>query len=406
MKTISSSFFTTTNFDSFVDSIVFLLNFRNRKHLNNWKYVKKIEDKLAKYLWVEEKSKIISFYNARSALHHWLKLFWIWKGDEVIIQAYTCVSVPNSIIQTWAKPIYVDIDYSLNIDVNKLEDKISKSTKAIVIQHTFGCPANINQIQNICKKHNIFLIEDCAHSLWAEYQWKKVWTFWDFAIFSSGRDKVISTVNWWFLVINNQEYFNNIKKIESELINIPTKLILKNLFYLIISYLSYKLYDFLTIWKALILFCKKLNLIPEILSCNEKKCQNTTFFYRYPNALAYIAIKEIEKIDKYNKKRIEITKSYNKIIDNSSKNSIYLRYIFLTDKPKELTKRFKQEKILLWDWYSQVIAPENTDYKNAWYQIWSCPIAEKIASQTLNLPCHPNLSDKDLNRVVEVLKKY
>ena len=443
LKTITSSFFTTTNVDSFRDSLRFLCNPYNRNKFNTWKWNDIVEKNLNKYLW--STGKIISFYNARSALYHWLKAFEIWKGNEVILQAYTCVSVPNSIIQTWAKPIYVDIaENSLNIDINKIESKINKNTKAIIIQHTFWSPAKINQIKNICKKHNLFLIEDCAHSLWAEFEWKKVWTFWDFAIFSFGRDKVISTVNWWFLLVNNSKYFNKIEKIKlapinsgSDLKNVPIKLILKNLFYLIVSYLSYKLYDFSSIWKALILFCKKTNLIPEILSCNEKKCQDTTFFYKYPNALAYIAIKEIEKIDLYNIKRVEIAEKYNQFIgkwkmDLSSNegngkwrskslnntnifpsfnvsifpltNSINLRYVLLTTKVKELTKKCKQAKILLWDRYRQVIAPEHTNFENAYYQVWSCPVAEKFASQTVNLPCHPNLTDKDVNKVQEILK--
>lgn len=411
LKTITSSFFTTTNAGSFRDTIIFSVNPWNRKHLRNGKYTKKIEVKLMKYLWAKKESEIMSFYNARSALYHWFKIFDIWQKDEVIIQAYTCVSVANSIIQAWAKPIYCDIDQTLNMDINKIEAKITSKTKAIILQHTFGNPADIGQIQTLCNKHNIFLIEDCAHSLWAEYKSKKVGTFWDFAIFSSWRDKVISTVNWGFLLINNNKYFNKIKEIESGLKDVPTNLIVKNLFYIIISYLSYKLYDFFGLWKALILLARRWKLIPEILSCDEKNCHDNKLFYRLPNALAYIGLREIKKIDIYNQKRIKIAKQYEPIVNQlwtnrvSSTNSIYLRYVFLTDKPKELTAKCKKHKILLWDWYNQVIAPEHTDYKNALFTPWSCPVAEKIASQTVDLPCHPNMSNKDVSRVVDILNR-
>ena len=82
-----------------------------------WKSVKNIENKLLKFLNLEN-SKIISFYNWRSAIYHWIKLLWIWenKDDEILTQAFSCISVSNSIIQSWATPIYCDVDSSLNID--------------------------------------------------------------------------------------------------------------------------------------------------------------------------------------------------------------------------------------------------------------------------------------------------
>ena len=72
--------------------------------------------------------------------------------------------------------------------------KITPKTKAIIVQHTFGIPANMNQLVVFAKKHGLYLIEDCAHSLGATYQGKKVGSFGDAAFFSFGRDKVVSSV--------------------------------------------------------------------------------------------------------------------------------------------------------------------------------------------------------------------
>lgn len=114
----------------------------------------------------------------------------------MILQAYTCVSVSNAIIATGAKPIYVDIDaQTLNINPQLIEKHITQKTKAIIVQHTFGIPADIHAIQSIVKKHQLFFIEDCAHALGAQYKEKMVGSFGDIAVYSFGRDKVISSVN-------------------------------------------------------------------------------------------------------------------------------------------------------------------------------------------------------------------
>ena len=153
--------------------------------------VKKIEDWFKEYFHV---NTAVSFNSGRSALYAILKSLNIGYGDEVIVQAFSCVAVANSVIWSGAKPVYVDSDQNLNISTNLLEQHITPNTKAIIVQHTFGIPADIILIKKIAHKYNLILIEDCAHSLGATFQDRKIGTFGDFTFFSFGRDKVISSV--------------------------------------------------------------------------------------------------------------------------------------------------------------------------------------------------------------------
>jgi len=405
-KIITSSFFTTTNKYSFRDVWKYIFKFGKKN------YVSKVEKTMADYLDIQ-KTNIVSFYNARSALYHGLKLLWLQEGDEVIIQAYTCVSVPNSIVNAGIKPVYVDVDQSLNMDPNLIKAKITDKTKAIMVQHTFGNPADLDAIKKICEQHNLYLIEDCAHSLWAEYKWKKVWTFGDISFFSLGRDKVISSVNGWILIINHPQLIDAKSKIEAELKNVPKKLVRKNMFYLLVSYLSYKTYSFFELGKVIIYLARRWKLIPEILSKKEKSCHDTTFFYKFPNALAYVILGELERLDKYNKKRIQIAKNYRSrlIVDSEQwtvsvwvdSKMIFLRYPLFVVNPEERMRKAKQNNILLGNRYQQIIAPEKVDYAKAMYIQWSCPNAEMLASRTINLPCHPNLTSKDVEKVIEFI---
>jgi len=113
-----------------------------------------------------QNSQIYTFNSGRSALYVLLKALGIGKGDEVLLQAFTCIAVPNCILWTGATPVYVDIDNTLNIDPDQVEKNITTKTKAIIIQHTFGNPAVFREIQSIAKNITYFLLK-IVHMVWA-----------------------------------------------------------------------------------------------------------------------------------------------------------------------------------------------------------------------------------------------
>ncbi|KXK11813.1 MAG: L-glutamine:2-deoxy-scyllo-inosose aminotransferase [Microgenomates bacterium OLB23] len=115
------------------------------------------------------------------------------EGDEVLLQGFTCVAVPNAVVWNGLKPVFVDVDDHYNL-VDDLESYIGPNTKAIIVQHTFGIAANMKAIALAAKKHNLFIIEDCAHALGGMYASQPLGSFGDVSIVSFGRDKVVSSV--------------------------------------------------------------------------------------------------------------------------------------------------------------------------------------------------------------------
>ena len=339
-------------------------------------------------------------YNARSALYHGIRALGIGWWDEIILQAYTCVSVPNAIIATGAKPIYCDIDPdTLNIDPDKIVSLISSNTKAILVQHTFGIPADLQAIQKICADYNLMLIEDVCHAFGGEYQWQKLGTFGDIAIFSFGRDKIISSVNGGALLINNNDYQYDGKKI----ISVSQKIILQNLLYIILWQLCKTSYRF-GIGKLLYYLAGKYHLFPAIVTKDEKNCNYIDFDYTMPNCLADIAYREFKRIDEYNTIRARNTQLYQQLLPEKDIKGWLLRCLMLSDSVVWLTQTLKLKGILLWDRYQQVIAPKGTDYVQAGYIPWSCPLAESLALQSLNLPNHPEITEQDISTIVSALQ--
>lgn len=416
-KTIITDFFTTVSFRQAISSF-FLLFFRPSS-LRFWDDIWKFEKNLKIYLWAWD-SEIISMYDARSALYQALKIIWVKSSDEVIINWYTCVSVSNAVIQSWAKPTYSDIDIeTLSFDIEKLKTSINKNTKVIVVQHTFWKTAHIEEIKKLASENNIVVIEDCAHSLWTEFNRKKTWTYWDFAIFSTWRDKVISSVTWWFLLINNPIYFDSAIK-AMEKLDIANRLsCVRNLMYNIVWYKAYKTYDFLWLWKIIIYLSRKLKLINEILTPQEKKCKNNKLNFLLPNSLAYLANKELEIIKEITRKRRAISHLYDKELIPSirslliewgdEKINTYRYPILLTDKKEkeEFVKYMKKNKVLLWtSWSGTNIVPIWSDLKAAKYQTWTCPVSEDIASRIITLPNHILLKEKDIKRTIKHINNF
>jgi dTDP-4-amino-4,6-dideoxygalactose transaminase len=110
----------------------------------------------------------ISVANGTDSIYVILKMLGIKEGDEVITVANSWISTSETISQTGATPIFVDIDEYFTIDVTKIEEKITSKTKAIIPVHMYGQMADVIKVDEICKKHNLYMVEDCAQSHFSE----------------------------------------------------------------------------------------------------------------------------------------------------------------------------------------------------------------------------------------------
>lgn len=144
--------------------------------------VKSFEKEMAAWLGVEE---VCGVACATSGLFSILKGFGIGVGDEVITTVHTAIATAEAITLSGAQVVFCDIaKNSFNIDLDQVEKKITPKTKALIVVHLYGQPVDIDKALDICKRHKLLLIEDCAQAQGAEYKGKKVGTFGDAAVFS------------------------------------------------------------------------------------------------------------------------------------------------------------------------------------------------------------------------------
>ena len=144
--------------------------------------VEKFEKEFADYLQVDFCEGVAS---GLDALILSIKVLDLPEGSEIIVPSNTYIATILSIMQTGYKPVLVEPDLSTyNIDPSLIEASITKKTRAIIVVHLYGKPCDMDPIMSICKKHNLYLIEDCAQAHGATYKGKKTGTFGDLAAYS------------------------------------------------------------------------------------------------------------------------------------------------------------------------------------------------------------------------------
>ena len=139
------------------------------------KYVRRFEVEYAEVYGVKH---CISCANGTDAIYITLKSLGIGKGDEVITVANSWISTSETITQTGATPVFVDIEPEYyTIDASRIEEKITPKTKAIIPVHLFGQPAEMDVILDICNRYGLFMVDDCAQAHFAEWKGQKVGTY-------------------------------------------------------------------------------------------------------------------------------------------------------------------------------------------------------------------------------------
>ncbi len=387
-----------------------------------WKWIRwrrgrrvgRLEKKFAEYLGVKH---AFSFDSGRSGLYALLKCMGVGEGDEVILQAYTCVVVPNAVLFCGAKPIYVDVEKdTFNMDIRDLEKKITPKTKVIILQHTFGKPANIEGIMKIARKNKIRVLEDAAHALGSEYKGKKVGTFGDAAMWSFGRDKVISCVHGGMVTTDDERIRINLEELRQKLRYPSRRRIFQHLIHPVLFAFVVPLYNFFHLGKVFLVLAQKLRLVSKVFVKGEKQSKKPPLHPALlPNTLADLALLQLKKLDDLNYHRMILADFYEKGLERikglklpswiKEEKNIFMRYTLQVEKPKKLLNLAKQQQILLGDWYTVVIAPQDIDPTQTEYRRGSCPVAERLAKRTINLPTHHKIGFDEARKIIDMIRK-
>ncbi|HIG93418.1 TPA: DegT/DnrJ/EryC1/StrS family aminotransferase [Candidatus Woesearchaeota archaeon] len=168
-------------------------------------FTKKFERAFAQLIGTQH---AIAVQSGTAALHSAMLAMGVKLGDKVVIPNYTCGACATAVLQTGAHPVIIDVEpKTFGLDVNILEEVLStQNIKVVMVVHVYGFPCrDLDTIAALCKKHNVFLLEDSSEAHGATYQGKTVGTFGDISTFSVRSEKMIGVGEGGLVLTNNQE---------------------------------------------------------------------------------------------------------------------------------------------------------------------------------------------------------
>jgi len=329
------------------------------------KYNDLFSEKFAEYIGVEYATTVV---NGTLALHLALLALGIGEGDEVIVPSFTYIASANAVKYTGAEVVFADsLEDSWQIDPEDVERKITSKTKAIMPVHLYGHPCDMDAIMSIAKKHRIFVVEDCAEAIGSEYKGKKVGSIGDIAAFSFFGNKTITCGEGGMVLTNNKTLYERAVHFKGQ------------------GLAAHREY-----WH-------------DIIGYN----------YRMTNIAAAIGLAQLEQVDQFIDRKMEIAAKYEKELAGlpvtvhkavGDVKHTYWMVSIVCDDPEvrdDLREYLKEKEVETRPTFYPIHTMPMYDDK---YQ--SLPVAEKLGWSGMNLPSYPGLKDEEVQYVCDSIKEF
>ncbi len=327
--------------------------------------VVQFEKDFAKYCGAEH---CVAFNSGTSAEHVGLMLLGVGQGDEVITTPYTFVATSWAISYVGAKPVYVDVDdATMNLNPSLIEKAITKKTKAVLPVHLYGQPFDVDGIREVCKKHNLPLMEDACQAHGAKYKGKTVGGLGEVSCFSFYPGKNLGAFGeGGALVTNNAE------------------------------------------------FAKRARSLREHGSTVRYYHDEVGFNYRMEGIQGAVLGIKLKHLAKWTSERQRVAKRYAELLADtplqlptqpSYAESVWHLYVVRHPQREELKKYLEANGVGCALHYPLPLHLQKC-YAELGYKPGDFPNSEKAASQCLSLPIYPELTEEQILRVVEVVKSF
>jgi dTDP-4-amino-4,6-dideoxygalactose transaminase len=328
-------------------------------------FVEEFENAFAKY---SETNYAIGVNNGTTALHLAMLTLGIGYGDEVIIPANTFIATAWGVSHANATPVFVDCDANTwEIDATKIEAAITPKTKAVIGVHLYGQPFDIDAVKAICDKHNLFLIEDAAQAQGARYKGKTVGGFGEMACFSFYPGKNLGACGEAGGLTTNNEAYKN------------------------------KLFSLRNHGSVVRYFHDEIG-----------------YNYRMGGLEGASLSVKLKYLEGWNNRRREIATMYQAGITNSKiklqhkpnwADGVYHLMVITTNEKEALVKHLADNKIAA-AYHYPVPCHLQKAYSHLGHKVGDFPNSEYLAANCISLPMFAELSNEEVNHVIETLNKF
>lgn len=329
------------------------------------KYISQFENSFAEFVGVKHAASVS---NGTVALHLALLALGIGTGDEVIVPTLTYISSVNAITYTGATPVFVDslID-TWQMDPLDVRNKITDKTKAVMAVHLYGHPCDMDALTSITKEHGLYLIEDCAEAIGSKYKERNTGTFGDITTFSFFGNKTITTGEGGMVVSNDETLHDRVMHFKGQGL------------------------------------AKHREYWHDVVGYN----------YRMTNICAAIGLAQLEQVQSFINRKIEIAEKYKEHFQHSD--------ILFHQCHRDVVHSYWMCSILVRDANQREplrnhLKLHGIETRPLFYPIHTMPmyskkfqrhiVAEDLAWRGINLPSFPELSNEQIEYIADLVKKF
>jgi len=338
------------------------------------------------------------------------------KGDEILLPALNYHVVPAILKNKGMNPVFVDIDpETWTIDPQKVEEKITDRTKGLIALHLFGQSCPMAALRDVCRRHNIFLIEDVAHACGGRYHGKKLGSWGDLAFFSFGTGKALVAFGGGMITTNDENIFLRMKK-RIDGLRLPWGVLSAKSFCgalaetvftrkILFSFFIYPL-----AWMISLFYPHFIDSLTEdkyVLEEGDVELRSVSM----SPFQACLALEQLKKINEFNGRRkkwaARLTNHLKDMPDvktqfrNENDEHIGLYYSMAVRNPEELRKFL---------FLNGVDTKRGTMRACSTFEFFQnsskCSIAEEIGPCLVELPCYPSLCAQDIDYQVDLIRKF
>jgi perosamine synthetase len=356
------------------------------------------------------------FWKGRVALYAILRALGVGPGDEVILPAFTCVAVANAVLYLGAMPIYADIDAATyTIDPGSVERRLTRRTRAILVQNTFGLAPDVEAVRTIAKDSHAAVIEDCAHGFGGAYRSQPNGTLADASFFSSQWSKPFSTGIGGFSVARDAALAAEVRKIEQQLPQpaFSERIILRGLVFARRELLARAGY-----WRGVRIYrnLSKHNIV--VGSSGGEELEGAAMPNAYAKSLSdFQASQGVAQLAQFQEKlehQRRIADLYfgglrdldiRVPVEPDYATHTFLRFPILARERARVMSRAVKNDLSFGDWFISPLHPIQTNLQIWGYEWGSNPVAERVCSHVINLPTQNDTSEAAAERIVALVRQ-
>ncbi|MBU4343800.1 MAG: DegT/DnrJ/EryC1/StrS family aminotransferase [Desulfobacteraceae bacterium] len=317
-------------------------------HLAQGEQVARFEEALSSFVGVRNGVAVSS---GTAALHLSLLALGVGEGDEVIIPSYVCCALLNAVMYVNAVPVIADIDrFTFNMDADDLKKRVTQKTKAIIVPHMFGLPADIDEILSL----GIPVIEDCAQSIGAKYQGRYTGSFGVCSMFSFYATKMLATGEGGMILSDDD---------------------------------------------------RLAGILRDLRDYDEKDGYSVRYNYKMTDIQAALGISQLKKLPLFIERRKEIAGLYNRALNEISfpvpatlegREHIYYRYVLLLDDSSGFIENMLKMGI---ECRRPVFKP-----LHEYLGLSEYPVTDEVMGRAVSIPVYPLLGDEETSRIIDAVK--